>query len=137
VSLLDLSDNCTFPIFVNFSYLSIHFTVPNFGEYFVSVHRFYRSYFRDFLYLYIDYTCPISLPVLFSGVLYLYIRCTRISILPVLILAIFVPVHRYTGPTFLRFLVPVRLLYRSFFLSLSYLYTSYTGPIFLHTSIRQ
>jgi hypothetical protein len=101
---------------VNSSYLSIHFTVPNFGERFVPADRFYWSYFRDFLYLYIDYTCPISLPVLFSGVLYLYIRCTRTSILPVPILAIFVPVHRYTGPSFLRLLVPVRLLYRSFFL---------------------
>jgi hypothetical protein len=85
---------------VNSSYLSIHFTVPNFGELFVPADRFYWSYFRDFLYLYIDYTYPISLPVLFSAVLYLYIRCTRISVLPVPILAIFVPVH---------------LLYRSYF----------------------
>jgi hypothetical protein len=48
-------------------------------------------------------------------VLYLYIRCTRTSVSPVPILAIFVPVHRYTGPTFLRLLVPVHILYRSYF----------------------
>lgn len=60
---------------------------------FVPVQRLYRYDSRDFLYLYIDCTYPVRLPVRFSDTLYLYADYTRLSVLPVQNVALFVPVH--------------------------------------------
>jgi hypothetical protein len=55
---------------VNYSYVSVYIIVSNFSKFFVRIRRFYRFYFRDLSYRYIDYTAPI---------IYFYFSISRLT----------------------------------------------------------